>query len=67
MEPTDGWKDYTLAPLGFHDKTTMAWEGLGADRLIDRLEQRIKELGGESHPRRESYRVDRRGRRGHAA
>ena len=48
MEPTDGWKDYTLAPLGFHDKTMMAWEGLGADRLIDRLEQRIKELGGES-------------------
>ena len=26
----------------------MTWEGLGADRLIDRLEQRIKELGGES-------------------
>ncbi len=48
MEPTDGWKDFTLAPLGFHDKTVMAWQGLGADRLIDRLEQRVKELGGES-------------------
>jgi fumarate reductase flavoprotein subunit len=48
MEPTEGWKDYTLAPLGFHNKTVMAWEGLGADRLIDRLEQRTKELGGES-------------------
>ena len=48
MEPTDGWKDYTLAPLGFHNKTVMTWEGLGADRLIDRLEQRIEELGGES-------------------
>ena len=27
MEPTDGWKDYTLEPLGFHDKTAMAWQG----------------------------------------
>ena len=48
LEPVDGWKDYVLAPLGFHDKTTMAWQGLGADRLIDRLEQRTKELGGSS-------------------
>ena len=48
MEPIDGWKDYTLAPLGFHDKTVMAWQGLGADRLIDRLEARVRELGGES-------------------
>jgi succinate dehydrogenase/fumarate reductase flavoprotein subunit len=48
LEPVDGWKDFVLAPLGFHDKTVMAWQGLGADRLIDRLEQRVKELGGES-------------------
>jgi fumarate reductase flavoprotein subunit len=48
MEPTDGWKDHVLPPLGFHNKTTMEWEGLGADRLIDRLEQRTKELGGDS-------------------
>lgn len=48
MEPTDGWKDFVLPPLGFHNKTTMEWEGLGADRLIDRLEQRTKELGGDS-------------------
>jgi fumarate reductase flavoprotein subunit len=48
MEPTDGWKDYTLSPLGFHNKTTMEWKGLGADRLIDRLKQRVKTLGGES-------------------
>jgi len=46
MQPDDGWKDYCLAPLGFHNKTTMEWEGLGADRLIDRLEARTKELGG---------------------
>lgn len=48
MQPDDGWKDYCLAPLGFHNKTTMEWEGLGADRLIDRLEARTKELGGET-------------------
>ena len=48
LEPVDGWKDHVLPPLGFHNKTTMEWEGMGADRLIDRLEQRIKELGGDS-------------------
>lgn len=48
LEPVDGWKDYVLPPLGFHNRTTMEWEGMGADRLIDRLEQRIKELGGDS-------------------
>ena len=29
LEPVDGWKDYVLPPLGFHDKTTMEWEGHG--------------------------------------
>ena len=58
MEPTDGWKDYVLPPLGFHDKTTMEWEGLGADRLIDRLEQRTKELGGDSIRGVKGYRTD---------
>lgn len=48
LEPTDGWKEHTLAPLGFHNKTTMEWKDLGADRLITRLEERVKELGGES-------------------
>lgn len=48
LEPTDGWKEHTLYPLGFHNKTTMEWEDLGADRLITRLEERVKELGGES-------------------
>lgn len=47
LQPHDNWKDFVLAPLGFHDKTTMNWEGLGADRLIDRLENRVRELGGE--------------------
>lgn len=48
LEPTDGWKEHTLHPLGFHNKTTMEWQDLGADRLITRLEQRVKELGGDS-------------------
>jgi fumarate reductase flavoprotein subunit len=48
MQPSDGWKDFCLAPLGFHNKTTLEWKGLGADRLIDRLEARTKELGGAS-------------------
>lgn len=46
LTPDDGWKDRVLAPTGFHDKTTMAWEGLGADLLIARLEARVAELGG---------------------
>ena len=48
LEPTDGWKEHTLYPLGFHNKTTMEWKDLGADRLITRLEERVNELGGES-------------------
>jgi fumarate reductase flavoprotein subunit len=48
LEPTDGWKEHTLYPLGFHTKTTMEWKDLGADHLITRLEGRVKELGGES-------------------
>lgn len=47
LEPVDGWKDYVLPPLGFHDKTVMSWEGMGADLLITRLEQRTRELGGD--------------------
>lgn len=47
MTPDDGWKDHVLAPLGFHDQTQMTWEGLGADRLITRLEDRVRTLGGE--------------------
>jgi fumarate reductase flavoprotein subunit len=47
MTPDDGWKDYVLAPLGFHNSTTMNWEGLGADRLITRLEDRARSLGCE--------------------
>lgn len=47
MTPDDGWKDFVLAPLGFHNQTTLNWQGLGADRLIDRLERRVGELGGD--------------------
>lgn len=46
MEPDHGWKDVVLAPLGFHDKTEMAWQDLGADRLVTRLEQRMLSMGG---------------------
>jgi len=48
LEPDHGWKDEVLAPVGFHDKTEMAWQGLGADRLIARLEKRLVEQGGRS-------------------
>ena len=47
LVPDHGWKDRVLAPVGFHDKTTMAWQGLGADRLIDTLEERFIDGGGE--------------------
>lgn len=46
MQPDHGWKDVVLAPLGFHDKTEMAWQGLGADRLVTALEERLLSLGG---------------------
>lgn len=44
--PDHGWKDVVLAPVGFHDKTHMAWQGLGADKLIAALEQRLLRGGG---------------------
>jgi len=47
MQPDHGWKDVVLAPLGFHDKTEMAWQDLGADRLVTALEQRMLSLGGQ--------------------
>ena len=47
MQPDQGWKDTVLAPLGFHERTDMAWQGLGADRLITALEQRLVARGGE--------------------
>ena len=56
--PTAG-RTMSLPPLGFHNKTTMEWEGLGADRLIDRLEQRIERARRRQHPRRAGYRTDR--------
>lgn len=46
MDPDDGWKDHILAPLGFHDSTSFVWRGLGADRLLDRLERRLVEKQG---------------------
>lgn len=45
MQPDNGWKDVVLAPLGFHERTDMAWQGLGADRLITALEQRAISQG----------------------
>jgi fumarate reductase flavoprotein subunit len=45
MTPDQGWKDYVLAPMGFHDKTHMTWQGLGADRLIASLEEQSRTKG----------------------
>jgi fumarate reductase flavoprotein subunit len=45
MTPDQGWKDYVLAPMGFHDKTHMTWQGLGADRLITSLEEQSRTKG----------------------
>lgn len=47
MEPDEGWKDRVLAPVGFHDSTSFVWRGLGADRMVARLEARLLEQGGE--------------------
>ena len=47
LVPDHGWKDVVLAPVGFHDKTHMAWQGLGADKLIANLEQRLMATGGQ--------------------
>lgn len=47
MQPDHGWKDTVLAPLGFHERTDMAWQGLGADRLITALETRAVAMGAE--------------------
>jgi fumarate reductase flavoprotein subunit len=46
MQPDEGWKDRVLAPLGFHEQTTMRWEGFGADRLLGLLEAGIARQGG---------------------
>lgn len=45
IEPTEGWRDLILAPLGYHDRTRLQWKGLGADRLLDRLEQILSAKG----------------------
>ena len=46
MKPDEGWKDRVLAPLGFHQSTAMTWKGLGADRMMDRLEAYLIAKGG---------------------
>ena len=45
IEPTEGWRDIIALPLGYHDKPGLRWEGLGSDRMMDRLEQAL-ERGG---------------------
>lgn len=47
MEPDQGWKDFVLAPLGFHESTRLVWKGLGGDRMMDRLEAYVAEKGGK--------------------
>lgn len=46
LEPTEGWKDHVLEPLGFHRHTRLTWKGYGADRLMQRLEAKLVQSGG---------------------
>ena len=45
IEPTDGWRDLVALPLGYHDSPGLHWEGLGADRMLDRLEEALERRG----------------------
>ena len=39
------WKDLKLAPSGFSDKPDLAWQGLGADRMLTTLERQAIKSG----------------------
>lgn len=39
IEPTEGWRDAILAPLGYHDRPGLHWDDFGADRMMNRLEE----------------------------
>src|ERR671918_413308 len=45
IEPTEGWRDIVAMPLGYHDKPGLRWEGLGSDRMLDRLESALERRG----------------------
>jgi fumarate reductase flavoprotein subunit len=41
MQPDQGWKDCILEPLGFHDGIGLVWRDLGADRMMQQLEEKL--------------------------
>ena len=45
IEPTEGWRDRILLPLGYHDRPGLAWRDSGADVMMRRLEDRLVALG----------------------
>ena len=46
MEPDEGWRDYVLSPLGYHDKPGLHWEDSGSDRMMRILVERYTSKGG---------------------
>lgn len=47
IEPTEGWRDLIALPLGYHDRPGLRWEGLGSDRMLDRLEEALQRRGAQ--------------------
>lgn len=47
MDPDEGWRDYVLAPLGYHDKPGLHWEGSGSDVMMRRLVTQYRSVGGQ--------------------
>jgi fumarate reductase flavoprotein subunit len=45
LQPDQGWKDCILEPLGFHDGIGLVWRDLGADRMMQQLEDRLAGRG----------------------
>jgi len=46
MDPDEGWRDFVLAPLGYHDKPGLHWEGSGSDVMMRRLAEQYRAAGG---------------------
>ena len=46
MDPDEGWRDFVLAPLGFHDKPGLHWEGSGSDVMMRRLVGQYRAANG---------------------
>ncbi|MBI4189373.1 MAG: FAD-dependent oxidoreductase [Betaproteobacteria bacterium] len=44
-ETNDGWHDLVAMPRGSHGRPGLRWEGLGADRMLDSLEEALERRG----------------------